>query len=222
MKRLGSVAAALIVLVALGGRDAQGQAFGFGVRGGLNYSTTSGVSDLDQVSGWKTGFHAGVVLSGDLHANVGLELDGLYTQKGLKLTEDIGGSVLEGWLIPSYIEIPVLARFRMPLGAVTPRILAGGSVAFELSCKANAEVDGTTIIDNVDCDDPLIDLSDRKKTDWSLLGGVGVEIAAGPAVLFVDAMYDLGLANLDATGLDSVKNRTWMFSLGVQYRVGGM
>jgi hypothetical protein len=222
MKRTAQVAIAVAALLAWGATEAGAQGFGVGARGGLNYSSLSdGAADAGQEIGWTTGFHAGLALTSDVHEYFGFEVDALYTTKGAKITEDLGGgSMLEGTLVPAYLQIPVLGRFRLPLGGVTPRLLAGGAVAFELSCKANGEVDGTTVIDNVDCDDPSIGADERKGTEWSLLGGVGVEIGAGPAMVFLDAMYNLGVTNLDATGTDDVKSKAWMFSVGVVYKVG--
>ena len=222
MKRIVRVAIAVAALLAWGAAQVSAQGFGIGVRGGLNYSNLSeGALDTGQEQGWQTGFHAGLALTSDVHDYFGVEVDALYSTKGVKVTEDLGGgSMLTGSLVPAYIQIPVIARFRMPLGGVTPRLLAGGAVAFEISCKAKADVDGTTVIDNLDCDDPSIGADERKGTEWSLLGGVGVEIGAGPAMVFLDAMYNLGITNLDATGIDDVKSKSWMFSVGVVYKVG--
>jgi hypothetical protein len=217
MRRLVLAVLTVTVVAALCPVAAQAQAFGVGVRGGLNYSTMSLELAPDEDIDYKTGLHAGVVLAYDIHRVFGLEVDGLYTQKGFKVQETVGTSVLEGTLTPAYIEIPLLAKLRYPLGGVAPRLLAGGSVAFEVSCKANAKVDGVTVVDGVDCDDPQIQAEERKKTEWSLLFGGGVEIAAGPAVVFLDVLYDLGVTNLDPTSTQTVKNRAWMFSAGLTY-----
>jgi hypothetical protein len=205
MRRLVLAVLTVTVFAALCPVATQAQAFGVGVRGGLNYSTMILELAPDEDIDYKTGLHAGVVLAYDIHRVFGLEVDGLYTQKGFKVQETVGTSVLEGTLTPAYIEIPLLAN------------LAGGSVAFEVSCKANAKVDGVTVVDGVDCDDPQIQAEERKKTEWSLLFGGGVEIAAGPAVVFLDVLYDLGVTNLDPTSTQTVKNRAWMFSAGLTY-----
>jgi hypothetical protein len=95
--------------------------------------------------------------------------------------------------------------------------MAGGAVAFEASCNVTGQAGGTPVDES--CDDPSIDI-ERDKTDFGLLFGAGVGGEAGPVVIFLDAIYDLGIANLTTDAAapgESVKNRAWMFSAGLEY-----
>ena len=197
--------------------EAQSKSIGLGLRGGLNLSTVSWSPPLaptDTISS-KTGFHAGVVVALDLHEYFGIEIDGLYTQQGFATTEPGVDAKLNG----AYIQVPIMAKGRYPVGSsVAIRIMGGPAVEFEVGCTVSGTQGG--IEASFDCDDPLID-ADRKKTSWSLMFGGGLGINAGPATVFLDVLYDLGLTNLveNPAPDEAVKSRTWMFSAGFSYPV---
>jgi hypothetical protein len=92
-------------------------------------------------------------------------------------------------------------------GAVAPNFFLGPAVSFEASCNiAGDDGQGTSV--EVDCDDPLVDFSARKKTDFGLIGGVGLDIISSAILLGVEVRYNLGLTNLDDSGSDdSAKSR---------------
>ena len=200
--------------------EAQSKSIGLGLRGGLNLSTVSASpapSPPEEISS-KTGFHAGVVVALDLHEYFGIEIDGLYTQQGFTDTELEPG--VDGKLHGAYIQVPIMAKGRYPVGSsVAIRIMGGPAIEFEVGCTISltaGEIEGS-----LDCDHPLLDAADRKKTLWSLMFGGGLGINAGPATVFLDVLYDLGLTNLveNPAPDESVKSRTWMFSAGFSYPV---
>jgi hypothetical protein len=202
---LGTVLAAPVV----------GQGFSVGARGGLNYTNLSEEAALTEFAlQWHTGFHAGASLGFAFHPAVAVQLEGWYTQKGVGL-EGLG---LDGKFKVAYIELPLLLKARIPTGVpVWPRLMAGGAVAFEASCRVTGQGGGIPI--DEPCDDPSIDI-ERDKTDFGLVLGAGVGGQAGPVVVFLDAMYDLGIANLATAAAapdESVKNRAWLFSAGLEY-----
>ena len=197
--------------------EAQSKSIGLGLRGGLNNLSTVSWNPPppgEEINS-KTGFHAGVVVALDLHEYFGIEIDGLYTQQGFATTEPGVDAKLNG----AYIQVPLMAKGRYPVGSsVAIRIMGGPAVEFEVGCTVSGTQGG--IEASFDCDDPLID-ADRKKTSWSLMFGGGLGINAGPATVFLDVLYDLGLTNLveNPAPDESVKSRTWMFSAGFSYPV---
>jgi len=219
MKRQMLAALAIVAIGALfaTSAEAQSKSIGLGVRGGLNLSSVSWSPALvppEEVSS-KTGFHAGVVVALDVHEYFGIEIDGLYTQQGFASTEP----GIEAKLNGAYIQVPIMVKGRYPVGSsVAIRIMGGPAVEFEVGCTVSGTQGGVEA--SFDCDDPLID-ANRKKTLWSLMFGGGLGINAGPATVFLDVLYDLGLTNLveNPAPDEVVKSRTWMFSAGFSYPV---
>ena len=195
--------------------EAQSKSIGLGLRGGLNLSTVSwSPPPPGEEINSKTGFHAGVVVALDLHENFGIEIDGLYTQQGFNSIEPGVDANFNG----AYIQVPLMAKGRLPVGSsATIRIMGGPAIEFEVGCTVSGTFSG--IEASLDCDDPIV-VADRKTTLWSLMFGGGLGINAGPATVFLDVLYDLGLTNLavDSPG-ETVKGRTWMFSAGFSYPV---
>ncbi len=195
--------------------EAQSKSIGLGLRGGLNLSTVSwNPPPPGEEINSKTGFHAGVVVALDLHENFGIEIDGLYTQQGFNSIEPGVDANFNG----AYIQVPLMAKGRLPVGSsATIRIMGGPAIEFEVGCTVSGTFSG--IEASLDCDDPIV-AADRKTTLWSLMFGGGLGINAGPATVFLDVLYDLGLTNLavDSPG-ETVKGRTWMFSAGFSYPV---
>ena len=86
----------------------------------------------------------------------------------------------EGHFNVAYLEIPLLAEVMVPLSAdsrVSPHLIAGPSIALELSCGISGTISGITV--SSDCDAPDLGI-ERKTTDIGLIFGGGIEIQAGP------------------------------------------
>lgn len=149
-----------------------------GIKGGLNLSNfTSGDQISDKHS--RFGFHAGVF--GQLFVNEGFaiqpELN--YSTKGNEVTTNVGIIDAETKFNISYIDMPVLAVFK--LGEVV-EIHAGPYWAYLLS--ANIDTDG-------DLGDDFVQL-DRKNFDnwdYGLAGGIGFNLGN----VQLGARYNYGL-----------------------------
>jgi hypothetical protein len=143
-----------------------------------------------------------------------------YVQKGAK-TEVTG--VGEGTFKLDYIEVRLPLTLKIPLegSSITPRINAGGYVAFEMSCKTSFTPTGGTAV-SADCvDDGIL----TKSTDYGVTFGVGVDFGVGATgAITLDAVYDLGLANIDddpANTTLTAKNQAFLFLIGYQFSLGG-
>lgn len=181
---------------------AQAPTDGFGIKGGVTYTTLDlEIPDFIVDAKSQTGFTAGAFYGLRLVGPVHLDVEGLVTTKGAKYNlED-----LENRLKLTYLEVPVLARVNVWRGGGTTGFVSGGpSFAFKL--KEVQEEDGEeTPRDN-----------DTKKYDIGLAFGGGVSFGRW----IVDARYTFGV--MDIVDIESsftqptAKNRS--FSLTAGYR----
>lgn len=191
------------------------QQLSVGARGGYVRSTISWDATEPVETSWNPNFHIGAVSRLEIHQNFALQLEVWYVEKGSGAS--LPAESADGDFELSYLEIPLLAQVRVPLGPdsrVTPRLFAGPSVALELDCGVSLIIDGDVV--NWDCDAPNIEV-ERKTTAVDLVFGAGIDIQAGPGAILLDAMYDLGLTNLNDNPEapdDTIKSKAWLLSLG--------
>ncbi len=137
-----------------------------------------------------------------------LQLELLALTKGAEM--DLDG--VTGKLKVTHIEVPVLGVFSLPAG---PYLFAGPSVGFEVGC--DIEVDDGEVSGEADCD--VGGDLERKKLDFSLVGGAGLQFPAGPGKILVEGRYSHGLTDLnDAEEGGSVKSR--YFAIFAGYSIG--
>ncbi len=214
MKSLCSrlVLAVGLVLLPVASLPAQGVTAGF--KGGLNGADVSFDPEVD--TGLRVGFIGGGALAFGLHPSFAIQGEVLFSQKGTEVDDEVEG--VSATLGVNYIEIPLLAKVMIPAGVVTPIFYAGPAVAFEASCSLSGDIDGIEV--DIDCDDPLADVQ-RKKTDFGLVGGAGLEIGTGPVAFTVEGRYNLGLVNIDDTGDpgSSAKLRTFSLLVGLLFKL---
>lgn len=190
-----------------------------GGKAGITFSDIGG--DFEEIIGTstdlKTGFAVGGFLGVDLHRLFRLQGEAQYVQKGAEA--DLDG--VSGKFKLAYLEILVPATLLIPVegGAVTPRVYAGPSVAFELSCKVTAEEGGVSL--DVDCDSDEIE-APTKSVDVGVFFGGGIDINVGPGAITIDALYNLGLTDINDFPDDplSVKNRNIQIMAGYGVRFG--
>jgi len=207
MRRFVSVVlgASLCVFVAT---TAQAQ-IALGIRGGYNSSTaTVKVDDVKQEGlTSRSGFHGGVDLAFMASPMVGVEIGGLYSQKGF------GEEATDAKLKLDYIDIPLVVAINVPTNSqITPRLFLGGVGSIEMSCKVSAA--GVS----ADCTDE--DFA-RKSFYFSAIGGAGIAIAAGPGTFLIQADYQLGLTNISDEEGVSAKGNAIQASVGYRFPVGG-
>lgn len=194
----------LAVLVSPAALDAQGIRLGPTI--GLN-SATLGGDDAEGVDS-RISWLLGGFVNFDLSPNFALQPELLYSRKGAKL--DFDGD--QATLAVDYIEIPVLAQIRFPSQGVTPYFLVGPALSFKSGCEAQVESGGTEV--SVDCSEIDVNLKD---TDFSLIGGVGIEVRNFTASL----RYDYGLSRvIDDAGDIDVFNRTITLAVGYAFHLG--
>ena len=152
-----------------------------GIKAGANFANTD-IDDSESI----TAFHGGAYGLVKL-ANIGIQPEILWSQQGAEFDG-------LGELDFSYVNIPVMLKFYLPLG---------------LNLQAGPQFGVLLNAENQDGDD----LSDfYKSSDLSAALGAGWDAPFG---LQFSARYVLGLSDInDSDGGDSVSNRTFQLAIG--------
>jgi len=178
--------------------------FGIKLFGGISLGTmrisdTEGTEDFDEYKASLMGLVGGIGF--ETGGQVGIEVDIMYIQKGIKLkgdNVDTGGGLInfDVDLVVNQVAIPVLLRFKFMPGT-SPYILLGGSVAYILSSTADYSVSDNTGPLDSGSEDLLAQEGDvLSRLDYSIVGGAGLELAMGTMRLYFEGRYIYGLANL--------------------------
>jgi hypothetical protein len=154
--------------------------------------------DFDQT---KVGIAAGGFVTWGFTPRFAVQPEVLLVQKGGKNDLDE-----ESFRI-SYIEVPVLLKYRIPAEGngklFSPHAYGGGALAFKIGCTAKS------LTTTTDCEAVGDDI---ESTDFSLVFGAGVDIGRA----MIDARYDLGLTKIEKEV--DVKNGTFYLLAGWTFR----
>jgi len=180
----------------------------FGIKAGGNMANVTGADaqDINSTLKNKVGFVGGVFLAFNMGSVFTLQLEGLYTMKGVTMTVTTP-TAYTGKLYANYIEVPVLLKFRIPTPGISPFVFAGASVGFKLSEKFTQ--DGQ----NVPLDQALF-----KNNDYGAIFGGGLNIGSH---FQLDVRYSMGLEQVVSTvqgetPLD-IKNGVWSATIGIGF-----
>ena len=99
-----------------GAANAQSGVLKYGVKGGFNLSSYTGGGDIGSSTGFKPGFAAGLLVNYGLSDNTSIQVEGLYSQKGVFIDQanyvntntQYNGQQYRSTL--SYIDVPVLFK----------------------------------------------------------------------------------------------------------------
>jgi hypothetical protein len=186
---------------------------GFAVGPKVGAAVTSfGGADADNIKS-RASWLGGVFWDLQLMPSFTLQPELLITQKGAQQTKN----GVRNDIRINYFEIPVLAKFRIPVQNVFfPHFLLGPSFDFNINSKISS-VDtqtGTSI---------SVGAGDLRKADIGGILGAGVDIQAKNIFFTVDGRYNFGFNSITKSGntlnLD-LKNRGWTFSVGIGLRFG--
>jgi hypothetical protein len=175
----------------------------FGIRGGLNLAKFHGDdASFDEVEPKnRTGFCGGAFVAIPLGQRFLIQPEALYAQKGARYEE--AGEKLT--LKFDYLEVPLLFKVRFGSGNAKPGIFAGPAVAFKIKSRLESDGEGE-------------DAEDVKSTDFGIVAGLGLDLAAGGGSFVIDARYTWGLTTLDdSSDASDVKNGVWSFSVGYAF-----
>ena len=199
----------------------QAQTTSFGFRAGLNSATVNfeDESGLGIEPDSRLGLDLALMASLGITEEFSIQPELHFIQKGFRLDLDFGaGDVIESQVILNYLELPVLAKYAFGGETLQGFVNAGPSMGYALSGKSKAESNGIEEEEDLDFKEDGV-----KRTDFSFVLGGGLGIEAGPATVFLDIRYLLGLTNLDDSGDDdspTQRNRGLGFGVGILFPLG--
>jgi hypothetical protein len=178
----------------------------FGVKGGLNISTADVSAEGFAVSpDSRPGAVVGAFVGYDFHPNFGVQVEGLFSQKGAKVSQfgiDIDLRI-------DYFEVPILARGNIRANEETSiHFTAGPAFAFK--------IDETLDLEDIGFGFEFDDI-ELKSWDAGIAVGGGVTFRN----LIVDARYTFGLVNVTDGPLEDfleVKNRAFSLTAGWRFK----
>jgi hypothetical protein len=195
----------------------------FGVKGGLVSSTLKlngeGAAEAEPFMKRRSGISGGAFLA--LGSGlIGLQVEGLYVQKGVKAAGEFEGTTFTGTLKVSYVEVPALLRLSFPAGNIKPYIYAGAGAAFEMKCEGEVTSNGET--QTGECEEAEAQAgSERRKLDVTALGGGGLQFRLSSLSVLFEVRYARGIRNLNKSGDGGAKNEALSFLTGVAIPLGG-
>jgi hypothetical protein len=176
----------------------------FGLRVGMNASHVNSGSPLLDGSGVKTGLNIGIAAGTQLsyRAPLFLETGLYYSQKGGK-----SGSGMDKFTYDlNYLEVPLLLKYKHFVGnQTTIQPYAGGYLA--LGTDGNIKNYGTRTA-----------FSSFENGYFNRFdGGLKVGCGVGFNMLYLDASYDIGLANIGQDNFDDTHSGCFTINIGVNF-----
>jgi len=154
--------------------------------------------DFDWKESSRKAIAGGVYMKYDVAGSFSFQPELLFVMKGFgaKYTEDTASIEIDAKF--NYIEVPLIARFAIPLeGAFNPWFCFGPSVGFNMSRDFDAKIK----INGVEFADLSGDIDDvTNKIEYSLILGGGFDYDIGAGVLTFDIRYEMGLSKLIKSG----------------------
>ncbi|UCG76680.1 MAG: PorT family protein [Gemmatimonadota bacterium] len=197
-----------LALLPVASPEAQGQVVRGGIKGGYNSSNVSLRLDDEKVdTKSKGGFHVGgLIYLGT--PTWGIQVEGLYTEKGFKRDPESQIPFDEEWRF-KYWEFPLLLLAQTPMAVTSPRVFFGPTFSLQTSCKwiLFADLDDRDGVE-VECPDGAV-----KTTDIGFLAGIGIQATS----LTIDISYEWGFKDLAVSEAIGLKNRNLMFSVGLTF-----
>lgn len=198
--------------------------FSLGVRGGVNLSNWAANDEFkDQIGNPEARLSplAGIVAEIRFSDHLAVQPELGFVQKGFKLESTLSDPILgessaRTDYIVNYLEIPVLFKAGVALGALRIDGLAGPAFGYGLNAKSKDQltVNGitTTKTDAIDFED-----DEFNRMDLSAQAGLSISINFGEAVrIFVDGRYLYGFSNLNTSeSPDAAYNRGIALGAGV-------
>jgi hypothetical protein len=213
-----------LVIAVLGASPvAQGQVeVNPGIKAGVNFASFGGEDTEQFFQGADEQFRTGVILGGFVEVDppgpFALQTELLYVQKGSKAEGTVSGETVTGIDKINYIEVPLLAKWQIPVtGPLTPNLFAGPAVGVPVS--ATSEIEGSGGSSSTDIDELI------KPTDVGMHIGAGLDVATGTVEVMLDVRYQFGLStilrgdnkSLRNMGIEEIKNRGVGITAGLSF-----
>ena len=176
----------------------------FGFRVGLNASHVSSNSPLLNGNGLKSGLNIGIAAGTQLSYRAPLFLESgiYYTQKGGKSDSEAGKFTYD----LNYLEVPLILKYKHFVGNQTSiQPYAGGYLA--LGTDGNIKNYGSRTAFS-SYEDGYFNRFD---------GGLKIGCGVGFNMLYLDASYDIGLANIGQDNFDDTHGGCFTLNIGVNF-----
>lgn len=178
----------------------------FGIKGGMNVSSNSGLKDLNVDAKSKIGFNAGVFMNAPISQNFSIQPEVLYNNLGAKTSGNIDATINL-----DYISVPVMFQYN-----ATPKFYleAGPQFSFLTNAKVKSNDDVVEAAGNA-----LINTDTLKTFDFG--AGIGAGYWFTPNV-GINARYVAGFSDIakDRASNDSNRARNNNFQVGLSYKFG--
>ena len=185
-----------------------------GIRTGVNFANVEFASTSPDI---QTEDVNGLVISGAVQYGftnwLGLRAEVGYSEKGFKVTEEGGTSVVS----LQYLSLPLVADVRIPTGTFSPHFFTGPVAALEIGCSVGAG-NAALVLFGADCTSAE---ADTKGYDFGWLFGGGLIIQSGAPQLVLDLGYNLGLTDITGNPNSQVKNGSFLLSIAMLFPLGG-
>lgn len=191
----------------------------FGVKTGIaasslsgNYVEVTGLADVETRA--RLGFEVGGYMILGVGQPFLLQSELTYVQKGHRIDITSFGGSATIRLNSSYIEIPVLARFEIPVDdsgldvPLLPYVVAGPALGISLNASSEAEGQGGSIQD-------LGFENDLSSTDIGLAVGAGIDYGLRVGTVALELRYVLGLSNVVASTPTTARNQSLRLTVGL-------
>lgn len=181
----------------------------FGLVGALNLSTAAGsdVSGAENRVGFSIGGFVRIPMSPMWSFQPELE----YAAKGVKETDNSGGTPSTATIDLSYLEMPLLFRVSAPSSPAGQLFGEfGPAVAVKVDCSLSATSGGVSA--STSCSNFGLDI---KSLDFGAMVGAGYEFPMAGHALSLGVRYNFGLAEI--TSGSNAKNRNLQFVAGLRF-----
>jgi hypothetical protein len=171
-----------------------------GAKGGINvanFSVTENGGEPELPYDSRTGLLFGATVGVTVTPWLTVQLEGRYSQKGTKQTDNDVIVSLNLW----YVDVPLVAKAYIPTNGspVMPYLYVGGFMGFETGCGVTAS--GAVSLD-LSCETAVV------------FGG-GTDVRLGPGAVTLDIEYSLGLRNLaEDPNTGEAHSRVFAFAAG--------
>lgn len=168
-----------------------------------------------------TGAYFGFLVTFPVLGPFAFEPQVVFTPKGGGAVSVVEGVLVRVSLEPVYVELPLLAVLRVPLGSrIRPRLFAGPAPSVRLGCDFQfiAIDGGDQTVTRQSCQEAQI--TDLQKVDLGWVWGGGVDFRAGQVLLRADVRLVQGLRDVSpsgAIGLAGARNHQWVAAVGFAF-----
>jgi hypothetical protein len=183
-------------------------------------------NDFDYKSKMRAMPGAGIDLQFAFSKHVAIRTGANYIQNGVTLKATVDETVNMQLKIQNnlhYVQVPVNLLYTMPVGRIQFFAGAGGYFNYGISGKLKSKLTYTMGDGNESVTEEEIDAFKKedeggaglKKSDYGIGALAGIRLGGG---LFVNAGYQLSLANLDGIENNEYKNRGLQLTIGYFFR----